>query len=86
MSGSESSHISSFSLGFQRVPGHVPQNSASFKVFCVGEVVCWDKLLSPVMARVCKRLVLYHLSENGPIHSFSDIASILTSAFLFICF
>jgi len=37
MSGSESSHISSFRLGFQLVPGHVPQNTASLKVFCIAD-------------------------------------------------
>lgn len=39
MSGSESGHVSSFILGFQLVTGHVPQNPASFKVFCIGSLL-----------------------------------------------
>lgn len=64
MSGSESSHISSFSLGFQLVPGHVPQNPAAFKVIYVGDTVCWDELPLPVMGRGVQKLGLNHFSEN----------------------
>lgn len=71
MSGSESSHSSSFSLGFQLVPGHVPQNPASFKVFCIGDSLLGQASITSHGPGRAKGWVLNSLSENGLIFTLS---------------